>query len=67
MLILLGEKSESRCVSIEISANRSKKRLVVWNHFREEGENKVVCNHCGKALGSSRTSGTSNLKRYLVA
>jgi phage FluMu protein Com len=40
---------------------------VVWNHFREEGENKVVCNHCGKVLGSSRTSGTSNLKCHLVA
>jgi ribosomal protein S27E len=64
---IVGEESESRCDSIEISANRLKKRSVVWNHFREEGENKVVCNHCGKVLCSSRTPGTSNLKRHLVA
>lgn len=42
----------------------------VWNHFKRKiinGEEKVVCNYCKKALTSIRNDGTKHLSRHFEA
>ncbi|KAJ1693060.1 hypothetical protein LUZ63_009758 [Rhynchospora breviuscula] len=59
------EETERRGDAIEIRSNRSKKRSVVWNHFEDVGDLKVVCKHCGSTLSKLKGSGTSHLRRHI--
>ncbi|KAJ4790660.1 Zinc finger BED domain-containing protein DAYSLEEPER [Rhynchospora pubera] len=60
------EESESRSETIETRSTQSKKKSVVWGHFVDTGDKKVVCKHCGSALSKVKGSGTSHLRRHLL-
>jgi len=47
-----------------------KKTYDVWNHFKRKtinGEQKVVCNYCNKALTGKRTDGTNHLNKHYLS
>ncbi|KAJ3708749.1 hypothetical protein LUZ61_012454 [Rhynchospora tenuis] len=62
------EESESRNETIETRSTRSKKKSLVWDHFREDkdGEKKVICKHCGASLSRVKGGGTSHMRRHIL-
>nr|CAB3462605.1 unnamed protein product [Digitaria exilis] len=51
-------------------ARRRRKNSIIWEHFTSEidsdGCTRVCCNYCKRTFASSKTAGTSHLKRHIT-
>lgn len=52
------------------TARRRRKNSIIWEHFTSEidsyGCTRVCCNYCKRIFASSKTAGTSHLKRHIT-